>query len=303
MYFLPPVLIVFMFAKNSARTLTLPAKAIFNAVSPDYLRMHADSTITDNTVTITASRCLGEDVSLIAFRCPEIAVNARPGNFVNIKVSPHKEPLLRRPFSIHNVDGDTVEIMAKSVGCGTSLLCSTPAGTKLRVLGPLGNSFTVDTPGFETALLVSGGIGTAPMRFLEKTLLAAGKKIYHAIGGKSKGDIQTRGLTNCHIATEDGSTGFRGTVIDLLQDRFAFFTECRPVKVFSCGPTPMLKALAAFCEKKNLSCEASLESIMGCGIGICYGCTVELKNKTGSQTSAALLCQEGPVVDAARLLF
>lgn len=265
--------------------------------------MRPDSTITDNAVTITASRCLGQDVSLIAFRCPEIARNAKPGNFVNIKISPHSQPLLRRPFSIHNVDGDMVEIMAKSVGCGTTLLCGSPAGAELQVLGPLGNAFTIDTPRFETALLVSGGIGIAPMRFLEKTLHAAGKKVYHVIGGKTKQDVQTRGLTNCHIATEDGSEGYRGTAIDLLRDKFDFFSGSGTVKIFSCGPNPMLKALAAFCEKKSLPCEASLESIMGCGIGICYGCTVELKNISSSGTSTILLCQEGPVIDVKRLLF
>ncbi len=265
--------------------------------------MRADSTVTDSTVTITSSRSLGPDVSLIAFRCPQIAENAKPGNFVNIKISPQNQPLLRRPFSIHHIDGDMVEIMAKSVGCGTTLLCGSPVGAELQVLGPLGNAFTIDTPRFETALLVSGGIGTAPMRFLEKTLHAAGKKVYHIIGGRSRQDIQTGGLTNCFIATEDGSDGFKGTSIDLLEDKPAFFSESGPAKVFSCGPNPMLKALAAFCQKNNLPCEVSLESIMGCGIGICYGCTVELNDISGSGTSTILLCREGPVVDARRLLF
>lgn len=265
--------------------------------------MRADSTITDNTVTITSSRNLGPEVSLIAFHCPQIAENARPGNFVNIKISQQNQPLLRRPFSIHNIEGDTVEIMAKSVGCGTTMLCGSPVGAELQVLGPLGNAFTTDSPRFETALLVSGGIGTAPMLFLEKTLHTAGKKIYNIIGGRSRQDIQTGGLTNCFIATEDGSDGFRGTVIGLLQDKFAFFSESGPVMIFSCGPNPMLRALAAFCQKNNLPCEASLESIMGCGIGICYGCSVELKNTSGRGTSTILLCQEGPVIDAERLLF
>ncbi|MCG8343300.1 MAG: dihydroorotate dehydrogenase electron transfer subunit [Chlorobiales bacterium] len=265
--------------------------------------MRADSAITDNTVTITSSRNLGPDVSLITFRCPQIAKNARPGNFVNIKISPQNQPLLRRPFSIHNVESDTVEIMAKSVGCGTTLLCGSPVGAELQVLGPLGNAFTIDSPRFETALLVSGGIGTAPMRFLEKKLHTAGKKVYNIIGGRSGEDVLTEGLTNCFIATEDGSDGFRGTAIDLLEERFAFFSESGPVKAFSCGPNPMLKAFAAFCQKNNLPCEASLESIMGCGIGICYGCTVELKNISGSGTSTILLCQDGPVIDVSRLLF
>lgn len=265
--------------------------------------MRPDSTISDNTVIITASRCLGQDVSLIEFSCPEIARTARPGNFVNIKISPNNEPLLRRPFSIHSVDGDSVAIMAKSVGCGTALLCGSPVGTELQVLGPLGNAFTIDEPHFETALLISGGIGTAPMLFLEKTLLAAGKKVHHVIGGKTKKDIQIRNLTNCHLATEDGSEGFRGNAIDLLREKIELLAVSGPVKVFACGPNPMLKALAVFCQQNNLPCEASLESIMGCGIGICYGCSVELENLSGNGTSTILLCQDGPVIEAGRLLI
>ena len=265
--------------------------------------MHQDSTITDNTVTITDSSCVGQDVSLISFHCPEIARNARPGNFVNIKISPQNQPLLRRPFSIHNVEGETVEIMAKSVGCGTRLLCETPVGSALQVLGPLGNSFLIDTPRFDSALLVSGGIGTAPMLFLEKELVAAGKKVHHIIGGKTGQDILSMGLSSCHIATEDGTEGYKGTVIDLLHEKFDSFTGAGRLKFFSCGPNPMLHALAAFCNKKNLPCEASLESIMGCGIGICYGCSLELKNSFDNDSSTILLCQEGPVVDADRLLF
>lgn len=270
--------------------------------------MRADSTITNNTVTnntvtIASSKSLGPDVSLIAFHCPQIAEHAKPGNFVNIKISPQNQPLLRRPFSIHNIEGDTVEIMAKSVGCGTTLLCGSPVGAQLQVLGPLGNAFTIDSPEFKTALLVSGGIGTAPMRFLEKKLHTAGKKVCHVIGGKTWQDIQAGGLTNCFIASEDGSNGFRGTAVDLVRDKFSYFSGSGPVKVFSCGPNPMLKALAKFCQENSLPCEASLESIMGCGIGICYGCTVELKNISGSGTTTILLCQDGPVVDAKRLLF
>lgn len=265
--------------------------------------MHANSAITDNTVTIVSNECIGPDVSLIAFRCPEIAMHAKPGNFVNIKINPQNEPLLRRPFSIHNIEEDRVEIMAKSVGCGTNLLSRTPAGSTLQVLGPLGNSFTIDTPDYDTALLVSGGIGIAPMRFLEKVLLTRGKKVHHIIGGQSGRDIQKRGLTNYHIATMDGSHGYRGTAIDLLRQKYASFSGSGPIKVFSCGPNPMLKALAAFCQDHALPCEASLESIMGCGIGICYGCTVELKNIVDNETSTILLCQEGPVIEAERLLF
>jgi len=265
--------------------------------------MRADSTITDSTATVISSTCLGGDISLVRLHCPDIAAEARPGNFVNIRVSPSGQPLLRRPFSIHDVEGDTIDIMAKSIGPGSTLLCTTPAGTRLQTLGPLGNAFDIDTPAFETALLVSGGIGTAPMLFLQKALLSAGKRVVNFIGGRTKADIRTEGLTNCRIATDDGSAGFGGTVVDLLEESLPSIAEPGTLKVFSCGPNPMLEALAALCGKTGLPCEASLETVMGCGIGICYGCSVELRDESGKGTSTILLCQEGPVVDAGRLVF
>ncbi|MCW8797886.1 MAG: dihydroorotate dehydrogenase electron transfer subunit [Prosthecochloris sp.] len=265
--------------------------------------MHHQSEITDSKATIISTRNLGGEVSLIAFTCPDIARNALPGNFVNIKINPSNQPLLRRPFSIHNVDGDNVEIMAKNIGGGTALLCNASAGTAIEVIGPLGNAFNIETPAFNTAILVSGGIGTAPMMLLEKHLKAEEKEVIHVIGGRSRDDIHTRGLNNCHIATEDGTEGFKGNVIELLRNMIGDVMLEGPVKVFACGPNPMLKALAGFSQERGLSCEVSLETIMGCGIGICYGCIVELKNQSGEGTSSMLLCQDGPVVDASRLII
>lgn len=265
--------------------------------------MRRESSITDNTVTISSSTNIGPDVSLVSFQCPPVARNAKPGNFVNIKISPQNQPLLRRPFSIHYIDGDRVDIMAKSVGCGTSLLCGSPVGAELQVLGPLGNAFTYDDPHYQTALLVSGGIGSAPMRFLEKHIRAQGKKVCNIIGGRTRQDIRTEGLMDCMTATEDGSKGFKGTAIGLLRDRFDALCDSGSIRVFACGPNPMLKALAEFCRDHGVPCEVSLESVMGCGIGICYGCTVEVRNPGNSGTSTILLCREGPVLDAERLLF
>ncbi len=265
--------------------------------------MHHQPEITDSKATITSTRNLGGGVSLITFTCPDIARSALPGNFVNIKINASNQPLLRRPFSIHNIEGDSVEIMAKNIGSGTALLCSTPAGNGIEVIGPLGNAFNLETPSFSTAILVSGGIGTAPMMLLEKHLKAEGKEVVHLIGGRSMEDIHTRGLSNCRLATEDGSEGFKGNVIQLLGSRIDEIMQQGPVKVFACGPNPMLHALAGFCGERDIPCEVSLETVMGCGIGICYGCLVELKNESGEGTSTILLCQDGPVVDASRLII
>ncbi|NTW10021.1 MAG: dihydroorotate dehydrogenase electron transfer subunit, partial [Chlorobiaceae bacterium] len=237
--------------------------------------MPIHNTIVDARATIVRNRSISRDVSIITLDCPEIASKARPGNFVNIKVSDTTQPLLRRPFSIHCIDGRNLDIMVKSVGCGTEIFCKAPEGSEVSVLGPLGNSFGSDSSGFDTAVLVSGGIGAAPMLFLEKTIISGGGKVVNLIGGRTREDLLSINLSNCMHATDDGSEGFRGTVVELLSSELPALKKQGVLKVFSCGPTPMLKALAGFCRQNGLCCELSLESVMGCGIGICYGCSVE----------------------------
>lgn len=265
--------------------------------------MHsASSTVTDTRAPITGARTAGHDVSVISFDCPDIAATARPGNFVNIKVNTTNQPLLRRPFCIHNVRGSIIDVMVKRVGQGTALLCGAVPGTTLPVLGPLGNSFGTETPGIQRALLVSGGIGTAPMLFLERKLAERAVPFTHLVGGRTCTDLLTTGLSNCITATDDGSEGFHGNVVELLRDHIPSLPKGESVKVFACGPNPMLKALARFCRQHALPCELSLESVMGCGIGICYGCMVELNNADGEKETV-LLCRDGPVIDAQRFIL
>jgi dihydroorotate dehydrogenase electron transfer subunit len=261
--------------------------------------MIQSSSIADIRTRITQIRSASPDVSIITVPCPEIASVARPGNFVNVKVSASDQPLLRRPFCIHNVHGESIDIMVKNVGRGTSMLCEASCGTTLLVLGPLGNAFGTDTGNFDTALLVSGGIGTAPMLFLEKTLASEGTPFHHLVGGRSHSDLLLTGLTRVSTSTDDGSAGFHGNVVALLDRHLAEENSGNRVKVFACGPNPMLKALARFCRKRDIACELSLESIMGCGVGICYGCMVELSNADGEKENI-LLCREGPVIDGKR---
>ena len=257
--------------------------------------------IVDIRATIAGSVRLSQDVSIISLDCPEIAALAKPGNFVNIKVTGASQPLLRRPFSIHDVRGKVVDIMVKSVGPGTTMLTDAEKGATVMVLGPLGNSFDWKSRIFSTALLVSGGIGTAPMLFLQKTLMAEGKKVINLIGGRRKEDLLGNDLTDCRFATDDGSAGYRGTVVDLLRQELPALEKEGPLKVFACGPNPMLKALAGFCREYRIACDLSLESVMGCGIGICYGCSVEVNTPDG-EIRTILLCREGPVIDAELLV-
>lgn len=251
----------------------------------------------DIRATVVQTYRISSDVSIITLECPAIAAMAKPGNFINIKVNNATQPLLRRPFSIHNVRGTLIDIMVKSIGTGTTLLCDTSEGATVMVLGPLGNSFDQTGEKFQTAVLLSGGIGTAPMLFLEKKLASEGRKVINLIGGRTKDDLLTINLTNCRFATDDGSSGLKGTVVDLLRSELPDLKNEGPLKVFACGPNAMLKALAGFCHENQLACEISLESVMGCGIGICYGCSVEIRTPDGV-IRTVLLCQEGPVIDA-----
>jgi len=253
--------------------------------------------LADIRATVLQIKNIRSDVSIITLECPAIASAAKPGNFVNIKVNDATQPLLRRPFSIHNVHGSLIDIMVKSIGRGTTLFCNTTAGSKVMVLGPLGNHFDLASKPFQTAVLVSGGIGAAPMLFLEKTVVASGKEVINLTGGRTKDELLNHNLTNCRCATDDGSAGFKGTVVELLRNELPELKKKGAIKVFACGPNPMLKALAHFCHEHQLICDLSLESVMGCGIGICYGCSVEVK-KINSSPEMILLCKEGPVIDS-----
>jgi dihydroorotate dehydrogenase electron transfer subunit len=262
--------------------------------------MLATNSIVDIRATIVQTLRISATISIITLECPAIAAAAKPGNFVNIKVSDTTLPLLRRPFSIHNVQGSLIDIMVKSIGQGTSLLCNMAKGSTVMALGPLGTCFDMSSRAFDTAILVSGGIGTAPMLFLEKELVQKGKKIINLIGGRTKEELLAGKLSNCRFSTDDGSEGFKGTVVELLQKELPALEKQNTPKIFACGPNPMLKALAGFCNAQQLACDISLESVMGCGIGICYGCSVEVKSQDGGLRTI-LLCQEGPVIDAERL--
>jgi len=255
------------------------------------------SRVANIRATVVQARHISNDVSIITLECPVIAATAQPGNFINIKVNEATQPLLRRPFSIHNVRGTLIDIMVKSIGPGTTLFCNASEGSTVMALGPLGNSFDRTSEKFQTAILVSGGIGTAPMLFLENKLLAEGKKAINLIGGRTKDDVLSQNLANCRIATDDGSSGFKGTVVELLRTELSGLNNEGALKVFACGPNPMLKALARFCHEQHLPCEISLEAMMGCGIGICYGCSVEVKDPDGGIRNI-LLCREGPVINA-----
>ncbi len=232
---------------------------------------------------------LENSVFIIKIHSPEIARQTKPGQFCNIKVSNSTYPLLRRPFSICEVDGDTVSFMFTVYGEGTKLLAHKKIGETLDVLGPLGNGFNLSDD-YETAVIVAGGIGAAPFALVTKEF-APDKKVFSFIGARSAKDVITYGMKNVLVATDDGSKGFHGNVIQLMENNLHLFKDSK-VKVFGCGPTPMLRALKEFCIKYNLNCEVSTESAMACGFGICQGCPIQSAKETDKYF---LICKDGPV--------
>ncbi len=229
-------------------------------------------------------------VHLIWLECGEIASAARPGQFVMVNCG--EDTLLRRPLSIHRIENDTLAILVSVVGKGTRWLAQRQAGEKIDVFGPLGNGFVTD-PAATNLLLVAGGIGIAPLYFLAQDAIKRGLSVTLLYGTAIENPYpEVPYAIKLIRATEDGSVGYHGLVTDLLPD----FTE-RADQVFACGPLPMYKTMAQMPELKTKPVQISLEIMMGCGAGICYGCTV--KTKSGLKQ----VCKDGPVFDLHEVLW
>ena len=223
---------------------------------------------------------------IIWLRCPEIAQEAKPGQFVMVCCG--KELTLPRPFSIHQISGDHLALFYAvwEGGKGTNWLSQRQLGDTVELFGPLGNGFSI-SPTSKNLLLVAGGIGIAPLYFLAEQALNKGYAVTLLYGSANKSRYQVLLPLKLVDATEDGTIGYKGMVTDLLPN-FAVQAD----QIFACGPIPMYRDMAA--KKQELKLEGkpvqiSLEVRMGCGHGVCYGCTV--KAKTGLRQ----VCTDGPV--------
>ena len=273
----------------------------------------------DIKAKILSNKKIGDSYYKMTLDAPYIAKTANPGQFVQVRCSDELDPLLRRPFSIHRVNGEGcrvkgIEVLYEVVGKGTEILAKKEIGESVDVLGPLGNGFTLPDSTLHpppSTLLVAGGIGVAPLVFLAERLA---KKPTVLIGARTKDlilcekDFKDIGA-EVHIATDDGSRGHKGFVSELLgtRDKGPFdFTQGRQgTRVYACGPKPMLKSIAAICRKKKLTCEVSLEETMACGVGACLGCAVEIKGQgtRDKGQGCRLVCKDGPVFNAETLIW
>ncbi len=250
---------------------------------------------------------LGGAYFLLSFRHPEAAHEARPGQFVMLKAGTSAEPPLRRPFSILSVDpaSDAVSLFVKAVGPGSRALCALAPGDLALCLGPLGRPFRPPHPEVET-LLVAGGYGVAPFRFLAERMLGEPARARLFYGGRTAADLALAPMLRdlgmpVVLATEDGSLGEHGRVTAPLEAYLD--STLGAVRLCACGPDPMMHAVARLAAERRLGAEVSLDPWMGCGVGTCLGCVVRIQAPDEQRPKYRCACTEGPVFDAARVVW
>ncbi len=233
-------------------------------------------------------RVLNSSTKLIEVYAPEIAKEAVPGQFVNVKVCKNTAPLLRRPFGVAGTDAakGTVTMIYRIIGEATHILADVNAGDELSIVGPLGHGFDMSA---KKPLLVGGGLGLAPLLFLANGF--GGGKADILMGGRTQSELFWTELykelcPNIYLTTDDGSAGTKGTVMALLPQLLATGGyDC----VYVCGPVPMMRAVATACLAAGVKCQVSLEKYMACGLGACLSCACE---GIGRRIK---VCKDGPV--------
>ncbi|MBA3006617.1 MAG: dihydroorotate dehydrogenase electron transfer subunit [Proteobacteria bacterium] len=253
-------------------------------------------------VELIQSEVIAAGTVRLTLNAPDIAAAAVPGQFVMVQTAQGLDPLLRRPFSIHQINSEgLLQILFKVVGRGTERLAQCRTGEQLSILGPLGNGFNLGESG--NACLVGGGMGIAPLLFLASRFLQqshGGVTPRVILGARNReelvplmGDFLALGI-EVLAATDDGSFGYHGLVTDVLKT----LNLTSQSSVYSCGPKPMMAAVHHLCQKENIPCQVSVETVMACGMGACLGCAVPLK-----AGGYAHVCSDGPVFEAGELLW
>jgi dihydroorotate dehydrogenase electron transfer subunit len=267
------------------------------------------------TAPVVANRRLARDTYLVRLEAAELARRIRPGQFVMLRLVGGSDPLLGRPFALYDTYLDAhgkpagIDVVYLVVGKVTRRLAALRPGDVLETWGPLGNGFP-EPKGDDHVGLVAGGIGQTPFLAHVRELLGTrgygGQPprprvrrvaLYYGVRtaelAAGVDDFRSAGAT-VHLATDDGSLGFRGFVTQLVAAH-------DPVQhLFGCGPEPMLRALAALAQERGTPCHLSLETPMACGVGICFSCVTRVRTADGWDYRR--VCVEGPVFDAADLL-
>ncbi len=245
---------------------------------------------------------------VLTCHAPSLAALARPGHFVNVRADDSGfDPFLRKPFSIYTADTQTgnISLLFSVVGSVTTGMARKRPGDLIDLVGPLGGHvFAPRTEQNTLHILVGGGYGVPPLVFLSRTLLLSSPApdMAFLIGARTKdlllceAELQAAGVPT-HTATDDGSHGTSGRVTDVLLP-LLIQNAPRPVSVYCCGPTPMMRAVGELCAAHSVSCQLSVEVAMPCGIGVCMGCVLDLAD--GRRVRC---CVDGPVFQATEVAW
>ncbi len=255
------------------------------------------------------------DYRILSLKAPAIAVLAKPGQFVHLRVPKLESAILRRPFSIFKANYDSISILYKRVGAGTRAMTSLSNGDSLNLMGPLGNGFPSVRPGC-FPVLIGGGYGAAALRLLAERSSSKGVAF---LGASCAQDIlcmdEFKNLGwDVRTATDDGSSGRRGLITEALDDWLASELAEREPEFFACGPIGMLRSLAERAIKGGWMAWLSMERHMGCGVGACLGCAQKVKHSDsadketvcgehGQDWEFARVCLEGPVFECRKLIW
>ena len=251
----------------------------------------------------------GADGVLFRLIAPEIVKDAQPGQYTLIRCGDGYDPLLRRPFSFHRIDKKqgAIDILFRIVGKGTTLLAEKNAGDTCDILGPLGNGFKFDDK-VNRPILLAGGMGVAPLFALADQMVKTGLNPLVFLGAKTKEELwcaENFKSLGCetHLATDDGSFGFKGTVLELFKSAIRPSTPFRinnpqsAIVIYGCGPKVMLHQLAKLALEQKFRCQISLEESMACGLGACQGCVVSVVGPEKYK----LVCKDGPVFNSSEI--
>ena len=250
------------------------------------------------TVTVVSQKQIGTGIYDLTIQTQEIAAAAKAGQFVSV-YSNDASKLLPRPISLCGIDrkAGTLRLVYRVTGehTGTEEFSRLQAGDTMKIMGPLGNGFTVEKG--RKAFLIGGGIGVPPMLQLAKEMKDAGENFQIVMGYRDAGTFlldEFKEQGESFVATEDGSVGTKGNVLDAIREN-----HLDADVIYACGPTPMLRALKAYAEEQNMTCYVSMEERMACGIGACLACVCNSTEKDAhSNVKNKRICKEGPVFNA-----
>ena len=266
----------------------------------------------DVDAAVLSNTRLSSDYNVLALAAPEIAMRAKPGQFVMVKPGSGDHPLLRRPFSVFEVLADDagrvtgLSLLNKRIGVTTRTLFGLEPGAAVRCLGPLGRPFTPAAPP-ERAWMVAGGVGLAPFHGLAAALRARGVASTLFYGARSARELfhldAFRDLgVGLELTTDDGSRGDHGLVTLPLERALGRLDPAARLRLYACGPTPMMRAVTDLALAGGRRIEVSLEPVMGCGLGGCYSCVVPVR-RPGEDPHFVRSCLDGPVFDGRAVVW